>query len=420
VNATARGSDFEKDVLSYLEEEIKANRFFIQPEWSAIYHQRPYHSRDRNSNIIFDIAIEVTFPGLKTPSLLCLLECKDHNRKIQVDDVEAFFGKMQQVAAAGAKGIIVSRSSFQPAAFEFARSKRIGILRFPQRKWELARSLGARCAASFGATEEEIRKAVTQENHEIAGPDCVCNIGDLFTYSLYDFIGAITGDVLGTASYILEGERPARAVVPFMSPAEIDARCRTVREAIGYRDGPVSIEAISEWQKQSCGLTVRRDVTADEEAISKGILGRITFTPPSIVIYRDATGARRERFTLAHELGHLLLEHSEYLRAESFDTQDLEKGGNDDLESDMIRRLEWQANRFASSLLLPREQFMQSARIKAEFMDLRNKGFGLIYRDNQAVNQRNYIAITSALMDEFDVSRKAIEIRLKDLELLGG
>jgi Zn-dependent peptidase ImmA (M78 family) len=161
-------------------------------------------------------------------------------------------------------------------------------------------------------------------------------------------------------------------------------------------------------------------VTADEEAISKGILGRITFTPPSIEIYHDAIGARRERFTLAHELGHLLLEHGEYLRAESFDTQDLEQSGNDDLESDMIRRLEWQANRFASSLLLPREQFIQSALIKAESMGLRNKGFGLIYLDNQAVNQRNYIVITSALMDQFDVSRKAVEIRLKDLELLRG
>ena len=39
---------------------------------------------------------------------------------------------------------------------------------------------------------------------------------------------------------------------------------------------------------------------------------------------------------------------------------------------------------------------------------------------NQPVNQRNYMAITSALMDEFDVSRKAVEIRLKDLELLRG
>lgn len=419
MSTTARGSDFEKYVFSFLEEELKAGRLFYQPKWSAIYHQKPYYSRDRRSSIVFDIAIEITFPGMKIPSALCLIECKDHNRKIQVDDVEAFFMKIQQIAPAAAKGIIVSRSSFQPAALEFAKSKRIGILRFPQRKWELARSMTARYAASFAATEEEIRKAFTEEKHEILGPDCVCNVGDKFTYSLYDFIGAITSDVLGNARDILQAERPRRAVVPFMSRAAIDARCSKVHEEIGYKDGPVSIEAVYEWLNPSCGLTVRRNVIADEEAISKGILGRITFTPPSIVIYRDSTGARRKRFTLAHELGHLLLVHGEYLRAENFDIQEAEKSENDDLESDVIRRLEWQVNRFASSLLLPRQQFLQNARMKAELMGLRDKGFGLIYRDYQPVNERNYMALTSFLMDKFDVSRKVVELRLTELELLG-
>jgi hypothetical protein len=62
-----------------LEEELKAGRLFYQLRRSAIYHQRPYYSRDRNSSIVFDIAIEVTFPGMKTPWALCLVECKHHN-----------------------------------------------------------------------------------------------------------------------------------------------------------------------------------------------------------------------------------------------------------------------------------------------------------------------------------------------------
>jgi hypothetical protein len=140
-----------------------------------------------------------------------------------------------------------------------------------------------------------------------------------------------------------------------LSQAAIDARCSTVHDVIRYRDGPVSIEAIYEWQKKSCGLTVLTNVTADDESFSKGILGRITFTPPSIVIFSDAIGVRRERFTQAHELGHLLLGHGEYLRAESFDTKDAETSENDDLESDIISRLEWQAlkqrrNRWASKI----------------------------------------------------------------------
>jgi Zn-dependent peptidase ImmA (M78 family) len=86
----------------------------------------------------------------------------------------------------------------------------------------------------------------------------------------------------------------------------------------------------------------------------------------------------------------------------------------------MIRRLEWQANRFASSLLLPERQFARIAVMKAESMGIRDKGFGLIYRDHQPENQLNYMRITSALMNEFAVSRKAVEVRLKELGLLGG
>ncbi len=256
--------------------------------------------------------------------------------------------------------------------------------------------------------------------HQTPGLECICNFGDTFTYSPYDFFSAITTDVLDEWSFIVAAERPMPPAAPFISRAAIDDRCSTIHDAIGHKGGPVSLDMICEWQAKSCGLKVDRNVKADKEALSKGVLGNITFTPPSIVVFSDPAGAGRERFTLAHELGHLVLGHGEYLRAESFDTQDLETSEKDDFESDLIRRLEWQANRFASSLLLPHRQFTLSAVMKAEAMGIRDKGFGLIYRDHQPENQRNYMRITSALMDEFAVSRKAVEVRLKELGFLRG
>src|SRR5580700_3908040 len=290
MSSTARGSDFEKQVFSYLEEELNAARLFYIPERSTIYHHKRYYSPDRKSSIIFDIAIEVTFATMQTPSVFCLVECKDHGRKIQVDEVEAFYAKLQQVASAAAKGIIVTRSSFQPAALEYARAKHIGILRFPERKWDLMRSVTARYAASLTGRERAISEGLTDERHQTPGSECICNFGDTFTYSPYDLFGAITADVLGEWSFIVASERPTPAAVPFISRAAIDAQCSTIHEAIGHKDGPVSLDVICEWQAKSCGLKVVRNVKADKEAVSKGVLGNITFRPPSIVVFSDPAG----------------------------------------------------------------------------------------------------------------------------------
>ncbi len=104
MSTTARGSNFEKQVFSYLKEELNAGRLSFMPECSAIYHQKRYHSPDRKSSIVFDIAIEVAFAKMQTPAVYCLVECKDHGRKIQADEVEAFYSKIQQGRSRGGKG----------------------------------------------------------------------------------------------------------------------------------------------------------------------------------------------------------------------------------------------------------------------------------------------------------------------------
>jgi len=61
---------------------------------------------------------------------------------------------------------------------------------------------------------------------------------------------------------------------------------------------------------------------------------------------------------------------------------DIETGDYTDLAEDDIRHLEWQANYFASCLLLPRDSFVASVFEKARQMDLRDRGHGLIFLDH--------------------------------------
>ena len=92
------------------------------------------------------------------------------------------------------------------------------------------------------------------------------------------------------------------------------------------------------------------------------------------VYERAIDGYGRDRFTLAHELGHFLLHHREHIRLAR-----LENGS----KIEAFRDPEWQANTFAAELLMP---------------------LGLIDTEEQR-----------AIADEFGVSLQAASIRAKKI-----
>lgn len=422
MSSTSRGTDFEKRVFSFFESEIQANRFLARPECCGIFHRKAYYSRDRQTHIVFDVVIEITMPGGDAPSLVCLIECKDYDHPVPVDDVEEFFAKAQQVAAAKSKAILVSSNSFQQGAHEFAVSKGIGLLRwFPTSgfKWVLNRSPSSLQVSRSLSRDSNVLRGLTEEHYHSHRFDFYCNVRDLFTYSLHDFFVALTSDSFGLETLrAIAAEPNSTDVVAFLSPEEIEDRCRTVHSAVRYKSGAVSLESVCQWQQNEAGLTVETAAAISREDAERGVLGRISFKPASITIFFDRMDARRPRFTLAHELGHLLLGHGAYMVSESVDAKDIESGGNTDLAEDDIRRLERQANYFASCLLLPYDLFVASARETAIRMDLIDRGHGLVFLDHQPVNIHNYYNLTSALMDAYEVSRTAVRIRLKNLGLL--
>ena len=354
--------------------------------------------------------------------MLWLVECKHYGHPVSVDDVEEFYAKVQQVAAAKSKAIIVTTNSFQSGAFEFARSKGIGLLRlFPKSefKWELYRSPSSLPMSRSLSRDWDILSGLTQEDYHSRRFDFFCSAEDVFTYSLHDFFLALSSDAFDTTSLLaIAANRDDTELVPFIGGDEIERRCRAVHSAIGYKCGAVSLETISEWNKIEAGLSVLTNTAPSREEAKGGILGRISFDPPAIIVFFDRVGARRQRFTLAHELAHLLLGHGAYMQGESVDEEDIESDGEAELGVDDIRRLEWQANFFASCLLLPRDSFVASSLEKAHEMDLINRGHGLIFLDQQPVNIHNYQLFTSALMTDYEVSRTAVSIRLKSLGLL--
>ena len=118
------------------------------------------------------------------------------------------------------------------------------------------------------------------------------------------------------------------------------------------------------------------------------------------------------RFVAAHELGHLVL-HQHYFENNQtpYDYIEIENGFPTN------KRLEWQANRFASELLLPRkmvEQVVYSASLEHGI----TRNIGQIYIDGKDYNYETLNYISNAIANEFTVSKTVAKIRLKELNII--
>lgn len=129
MSTTARGDDFEKRVYDALADELRNERLCASPKSAQIFRKKAYHSKDRDSDIITDVSIEVFLPGRQRPSLVWVFECKDYSGSVPVNDVEEFHAKLQQIGEDNTKGSFVTSGALQSSALAFARSKGIGVIR---------------------------------------------------------------------------------------------------------------------------------------------------------------------------------------------------------------------------------------------------------------------------------------------------
>lgn len=422
MNTTEKGDKFEEKILNHFKREISAGRFLARPDWCRIFWKKGYYSDRRKDDIKFDISVEIGPPDAAGYSILYLIECKDYEtRQVPINDVEEFHAKIQQVAGVNVKGVMVSSKALQSSALEYAKSTGIGVLRYfdeSNSKWILHR---APSDAKNYAHQHEIHNELTVPNYEMRHFNFSGYAAGKYTNSLgvlFHQLALTTGQ---NFSAIDHDENPAEirySQVPYLHKDEIERLTTTVLAEVEYADGAVSLDNVCCRQTKVANLTVHTGVTPSINESRNEILGRILFNPLEITIYAYAgENEARERFTLAHELGHHFLGHSRYLRAEYCQERDFQSD-DPSLALEDIRRLEWQANHFASCLLLPRAPLLKDFLVLAEKHSLVDRGFGLLYVDEQGCNQKIYLWITDFLKQKYRVSRAALDARLRDLGLL--
>ncbi|WP_082684412.1 ImmA/IrrE family metallo-endopeptidase [Aureimonas ureilytica] len=168
-----------------------------------------------------------------------------------------------------------------------------------------------------------------------------------------------------------------------LSKAAVQEFAENAARNLGFKPGDAIEPLIEKLGGRIVFYTPVDELTGIPESISVEPSGKFTIYLTSL------TSAKRDRFTIAHELGHYLLHYP--LVANRWHGSRMVATRWVDESDDQQRRGEWEANWFAASFLMPAKAFQDAVRI---------------YEGNLSV---------VALM--FGVSEKAAEVRARSLEL---
>ena len=148
------------------------------------------------------------------------------------------------------------------------------------------------------------------------------------------------------------------------------------------------------------------------------LLGFYNFNNNTIGICDSIIGTNRELFIIAHEFGHYILHQKLSIGQDVYDFfEDSEynfRTGKNDLNNPK-HWIEWQANFFAASILLPRPCLLVRLH---KCQDELNKSHGIIYLDDKYHNVKDFKALVDRLSYLFNVSKTSIIYRLKEMELI--
>ncbi len=397
-----KGDSFEQKVYKIIKDLLDNDEFFVSGKNSEIFWKKKYPSLKTGTEVEVDISIETYLKGADSYSFLTIIECKDYNTSIPVNDIRELGSVLNEIGEHNTKGILISKSIFQKATLEFAKNTKIGIGRLNlQNKidWINNRKDKKNIRLGTNLVHESLTNNILTETNFIAQfgnkgferlPDLLMSIGiiDRF-YNIPKFIN-----------------------VPYKTEEKIAVKVLELFDKSFYDNFRLNTNKVSETMKDAYNATFSYDTD-----LPINVLGKIEFSPLKIYITKSLKSDKnRWRFTFAHEIGHLVLHNQilkKYLDAKLDKDETISLIQSDSFSNN--KRLEIQANKFASYLLLPKEPLLYCV---SKFFAKNNISKGYLFLDNQPVNQRLVMGFLRELQDTFGVSMEVAKYRLKNLNLL--
>lgn len=359
----------------------------------------------KKKNIIFDIAVETYLNNATNYSFRTIIECKNYDGNVPVDDVEEFDSKLNQIGEHNTKGIIITKTAFQVSASNLAMSKGIGIAIINSDNeidWISYRKDSNSSAKEYkdsNSSDKIISKSFFAYFDNLSFdnlPDLLINMGIIDKYFF----------------------QQNKIYIPFKTTEQIEQIISRLQVDRIYKENRLNTNELCKHLSETLDVKFIFEENLGSQD-KDNILGKITFKPLRIYITNELKqNVYRWRFTLAHEVGHLLL-HNELLKDYLGENIDIEKSLSlsGEFPKEMNKYMEIQANKFASILLLPAEPFLKEV---GNYFVEQNINKGFLYLDHQRVNRNLVYNLLSRLKEKFEVSMEVAKYRLVSFELIKG
>lgn len=418
------GDEFEAKVFRLFSILLKEGSLFVPPN-SNIFQKKKYYSDQRKDDIVFDIAIESYLHGSLEPSLIIFIECKHYKEKVPISDIEEFHSKVEQIAPNANKSILVTNSSFSEQGINYAKANHIALVRIfddDNINWLLPREVtGSITYKEIESAEQEILYALCEDEYKIINNSILYFNG----YPMYDSIGFIES-IYNYGDYhshnknnkILEKLYQNDITLPeidFLSDSTLISIANNFRKTLIDKylinESNIETKVFIEYLKDYYDFSID---FVDELNLTQPIryLAYVDYENKKIYILNEILKyENRLRFTLIHEISHLLLH--EKLQQILLDNKTLIL-----LPESKKARVEIQANKLTSFILLPPEELMTELNYLIQKYKLNsNRGY-FIYLDSQPCNISQWNYISTHLSNKFGVSKDVIKRRLKEIGFL--
>lgn len=403
VSTIEKGDELEDKFYQYLLEQQSRESLVYEVYPSnlcKIHKKKKYYCEQRENYVTFDVVVEVYRQGSTSPHLYVIFECKNYEGAISEDKITDFSDKVGRIFGHAAKGVVVVSSRLQSGAEKVAKKRKMGIVKYDEHGIETIADRKSGPCVEYRFIEAQIFK---NESPVKSLRFSAYHDGNFFG-SIEQFLRCLDSSQSADSEF---ASNSVGVSIPYVSDEAIKSSTHKLLEQIAYKDGSVDLNKIC--------LKLHIDLQFTNQTGQDGdgnfVLGSANFDRKSILIYPH-DNKNRERFTIAHEVGHFCLRHDQYLLSETFVERDLFI--SDEKENSFnYERLEFQANMFASDLLLPDKVFLEKTAECRKNLGIEDRGHGYIFVDDQPCNYGPYNQLLFDLSSYFEVSMQAIEIKFK-------